>query len=126
MKICKFENPFGVCMLFDRRCNSLDCSRKNMVGWIPPASAIDKEQEKMSDKQHGAWLPIFESETKGCDEGLIGCDAVRGYKCSVCDEPAIIMKNGKHMISDYCPCCGTKMDARVRKGEIIYDEILIK
>ena len=49
MKICKFENPFGVCMLFDRRCNSLDCSRKNMVGWIPPASTIDKEQEKMSD-----------------------------------------------------------------------------
>ena len=32
----------------------------------------------------------------------------------------------KHMISDYCPCCGTKMDARVRKGDIIYDEILIK
>lgn len=84
------------------------------------------KEDKMSEKQHGAWLPIFESETKGCDEGLIGCDAVTGYKCSVCDEPAIIMKNGKHMISDYCPCCGAKMDARVRKGEIIYDEILIK
>lgn len=81
---------------------------------------------KMDEKKHGAWLPIFESETKGCDEGLIGCDAVTGYKCSVCDEPTIVMENGEHMISDYCPCCGTKMDARVRKGEIIYDEILIK
>ena len=49
MKICKFENPSGVCMLFDKRCNSLDCSRKNMVGWIPPASAIEKEEEEMSD-----------------------------------------------------------------------------
>ena len=42
------------------------------------------------------------------------------------DEPTIVMENGEHMISDYCPCCGMKMDARVRKGEIIYDEILIK
>lgn len=49
MKICKFEEPFGVCMLFDKRCNSIDCSLKNMVECIPPASAIDKEQEKMSD-----------------------------------------------------------------------------
>lgn len=49
MKICKFEEPSGVCMLFDKRCNSLDCSRKNMVECIPPASTIDKEQGKMSD-----------------------------------------------------------------------------
>ena len=39
---------------------------------------IRVREDKMSEKQHGAWLPIFESETKGCDEGLIGCDAVRG------------------------------------------------
>ena len=51
MKICKFENPSGVCMLFDTRCNSLDCSRKNMVGWIAPASTIEKEEEEMSDNE---------------------------------------------------------------------------
>lgn len=51
MKICKFENPSGVCMLFDKRCNSLDCSRKNMVGWIRPASTIENEEEEMSDNE---------------------------------------------------------------------------
>lgn len=98
----------------------------NALGFTREAENIKLFPVANIERKHGAWLPIFESETKGCDEGLIGCDTVTGYKCSVCDEPTIIMKNGEHMISDYCPCCGTKMDARVRKGEIIYDEILIK
>lgn len=51
MKICKFEEPFGVCMLFDRHCNSLDCSLKNKVGMISSISTIDNKEVKVSDNE---------------------------------------------------------------------------
>lgn len=51
MKICKFENPLGVCMLFDKHCNSLDCSLKNKVGMISSISTIDNKDVKVSDNE---------------------------------------------------------------------------
>ncbi len=51
MKICKFEEPFGVCMLFDKRCNSIDCSLKNKVGMISSISTIDNKEVKVSDNE---------------------------------------------------------------------------
>lgn len=80
----------------------------------------------MSEKRHGAWLPLFESEIENQSEGIIGCDAVRGYKCSVCDEPTRVMENGEHLIADYCPDCGAKMDAKVLRGEIVQDEYITR
>ena len=51
MKICKFEEPFGVCMLFDQRCNSIDCSLKNKAGMISSISTIDNKEVKVSDNE---------------------------------------------------------------------------
>lgn len=49
MKICKFEEPSGVCMLFDRRCNPDGCSLNNMESRISPASTIENKEGILSD-----------------------------------------------------------------------------
>ena len=38
-------------MLFDTRCNSLDCSLKNKVGMISSISTIDNKEVKVSDNE---------------------------------------------------------------------------
>ena len=63
------------------------------------------------DKKRGYWKKILMSEATGWDLSLTGgYDVDCEYVCSECGECCNYDEEGKAILSEYCPHCGTRMD----------------
>lgn len=58
----------------------------------------------------GWWRPVYASEATGWDPQIAGSDPIWGYICTNCRNEAIFDCNDEHVLSDYCPNCGARMD----------------
>lgn len=51
---------------------------------------------------HGNWISWEEADNF--------IPSARRHECSVCHDAAQVLVNGLELLSDYCPCCGARMD----------------
>lgn len=62
-------------------------------------------RERIEEAWRGGWIAVREA----------GCDPIGGYKCSRCNEEAVLDCNDEFVLDNFCPRCGAAMtDAAVK------------
>ena len=56
-------------------------------------------RERIEKAWRGGWIAVREA----------GCDPIGGYKCSRCEEEAVLDCNDEFVLDNFCPRCGAAM-----------------
>lgn len=82
-----------------------ECPNCRLTEMIQDALAAD-----VAPVRHARWRPIHASAATGWNPLIAGSDPIWGYICTNCRNEAIFDCNDEHILSDYCPNCGARMD----------------
>lgn len=66
-------------------------------------------RERVEQVWIGGWIAVTESELTGFNPKLAGCDPIGGYRCSRCNEEAVLDCNDEFVLDNFCPRCGAAM-----------------
>ena len=66
-------------------------------------------RERIEEAWRGGWIAVRESEITGFNPEFAGHDPIGGYKCSRCNEEAVLDCNDEFVLDNFCPRCGAAM-----------------
>lgn len=68
-------------------------------------------RERSEEAWRGGWIAVRESEITGFNPEFAGHHSLGGYKCSRCNEEAVLDCNDEFVLDNFCPRCGAAMTA---------------
>lgn len=73
------------------------------------SALLPVSRERSEEAWRGGWIAVRESEITGFNPEFAGHDPIGGYKCSRCNEEAVLDCNDEFVLDNFCPRCGAAM-----------------